>query len=300
MSTNSRFPIDLAHFCSRVATRPRSRTPRFPDSNPDCHRTHAEPRSPRPHPAAHGWAAGVFFRNANLRGVWAETRRADAAAAAPGAGGDARDLRAARVPLAVPAGAARADAVRDRLPHHRDRLCGQLPAAGAGRRGASDPTCWPGARGCSAPAAFATIILERLLDLLIVLLLFALFVLTAGPGVARQPTRPNSRGSSSAAPPRSSRRWPASAFFFVLAGHPERLGAPGRCGSRRILPARLVAARGRLRRDLHAGARRHAAARPPAGVAGAVVSALAVDRGRDLADVAGLSYYVSAIRLRSW
>src|SRR6476620_1615091 len=35
----------------------------------------------------------------------------------------------------------------------------------------------------SAPAAFATVILERLLDLLVVLLLFGVFVLTVGPGV---------------------------------------------------------------------------------------------------------------------
>ena len=50
------------------------------------------------------------------------------------------------------------------------------------------PICWPAARGLSATAAFATIILERLLDLLAVLMLFAGFVLFGAAGVVADPS----------------------------------------------------------------------------------------------------------------
>ena len=92
--------------------------------------------------------------------------------------------------------------------------------------------------GLPGTAAFATIILERLLDLVTVLLLFAFFVLTADPA------------STSAAPAAMERvkvggliaaagGVAALAVAFAAAGHPERLG---RWALRieRVLPARLA------------------------------------------------------------
>ena len=92
--------------------------------------------------------------------------------------------------------------------------------------------------GLPGTAAFATIILERLLDLVTVLLLFAFFVLTADPA------------SMSAAPAAMERvklggliaaagGAAALAVAFVAAGHPERLG---RWALRveRVLPAKLA------------------------------------------------------------
>jgi glycosyltransferase 2 family protein len=92
--------------------------------------------------------------------------------------------------------------------------------------------------GLPGTAAFATIILERLLDLVTVLLLFAFFVLTADPA------------SMSAAPAAMERvklggliaaagGAAALALAFVAAGHPERLG---RWALRveRVLPAKLA------------------------------------------------------------
>ncbi len=92
--------------------------------------------------------------------------------------------------------------------------------------------------GLSGTAAFATIILERLLDLVTVLMLFAFFVLTADPA------------SMSAAPAAMERvkvggliaaaaGAAALVVAFVAAGHPERLG---RWALRieRVLPAKLA------------------------------------------------------------
>ena len=92
--------------------------------------------------------------------------------------------------------------------------------------------------GLPGTAAFATIILERLLDLVTVLLLFAYFVLTADPA------------STSAAPAAMERvkvggliaaagGVAALVLAFVAAGHPERLG---RWALRveRVLPAKLA------------------------------------------------------------
>jgi len=92
--------------------------------------------------------------------------------------------------------------------------------------------------GLPGTAAFATIILERLLDLITVLLLFAYFVFTADPA------------STSAAPAAMERvkvggliaaagGAAALALAFVAAGHPERLG---RWALRveRVLPAKLA------------------------------------------------------------
>jgi uncharacterized protein (TIRG00374 family) len=92
----------------------------------------------------------------------------------------------------------------------------------------------------NATAAFATIILERLLDLLTVLLLFAGFVLTAAPGVVTGDPVLFARvkvGGLIAAGTAIA----GVVVLFVLAGHPERIG---RLALRieRVLPARLAQA----------------------------------------------------------
>ncbi|HEX6464699.1 MAG TPA: lysylphosphatidylglycerol synthase transmembrane domain-containing protein [Vicinamibacterales bacterium] len=92
--------------------------------------------------------------------------------------------------------------------------------------------------GLPPTAAFATIILERLLDLVTVLLLFGAFVmlvdpqtLTADPALyARVKTGGVIAGAGSIA---------GLAIFFVLAGHPERLGAWA-LRIEAVLPARLA------------------------------------------------------------
>jgi uncharacterized membrane protein YbhN (UPF0104 family) len=89
-------------------------------------------------------------------------------------------------------------------------------------------------------AAFATIILERLLDLITVLFLFGVFVLAVDPAsLSGDPAlyaRVKTGGLLAAAASIA-----GLAIFFTLAGHPERLG---RFASRieRILPARLARA----------------------------------------------------------
>ncbi len=89
----------------------------------------------------------------------------------------------------------------------------------------------------SGPAAFATIILERLLDLLIVLLLCAFFVLTVGPGVVvgdpSELARVKLGGVTALAAALA-----GVAFFFVMAGHPDRLGGLA-LRLEAVLPARL-------------------------------------------------------------
>ncbi len=176
------------------------------------------------------------FRNANLDGVWAETRRADpvplglALVATLGT----YALRALRWQyLLAPLGKTRfSSAFKATVIGFAASFL--LPArAGEVIR----PYVLARRERLSAPAAFATVILERLLDLLVVLLLFAWFVLTAGPGgVAGDPAefaRVKLGGITAVAVAIA-----GVAFFFVMAGHPERLG---RLGLRldAVLPARL-------------------------------------------------------------
>ena len=90
----------------------------------------------------------------------------------------------------------------------------------------------------NATAAFATIILERLIDLIAVLMLFALFVVTRASDVVSgdpaQLARVKFGGLMAAAAAIS-----AAVVLFALAGHPERMG---RLALRieRVLPARLA------------------------------------------------------------
>ena len=87
-------------------------------------------------------------------------------------------------------------------------------------------------------AAFATIILERLLDLVTVLLLFGVFVILVDPAsLSGDPalyTRVKTGGLLAAAASVA-----GLAVFFVLAGHPERLGRWA-MKVERVLPARLA------------------------------------------------------------
>jgi hypothetical protein len=162
------------------------------------------------------------FRNANLQGVWAETRRADPVplALALVATLATYGLRAFRWQyLLAPLGKTRfSSAFRATVIGFAASFL--LPArAGEVIR----PYVLARRERLSAPAAFATIILERLLDLLVVLLLFALFVLTATPGsIAGDPSefaRIKLGGITALAIALG-----GVAFCFVMAGHPDRLG----------------------------------------------------------------------------
>ena len=90
----------------------------------------------------------------------------------------------------------------------------------------------------SPTAAFATIILERLLDLITVLLLFGVFVLLVDPAsLAADPvlySRVKLGGLVTAAAAVG-----GMGVFFVLAGHPERLAAWA-LRVERVLPAKLA------------------------------------------------------------
>src|SRR5262249_26029153 len=92
--------------------------------------------------------------------------------------------------------------------------------------------------GLPATPAFATIILERLLDLVTVLLLFGVFVLMVDPGsLSADPAtyaRVKTGGLLAAAGAVA-----GLLIFFVLAGRPERLGAWA-LRLERVLPARLA------------------------------------------------------------
>src|SRR5258708_486917 len=94
--------------------------------------------------------------------------------------------------------------------------------------------------GLPPTAAFATIILERLLDLVTVLLLFGVFVLLVDPAsLSGDPAmygRVKAGGLLAAAAAAS-----GLVVVFVLAGHPERLGAWA-LRIERVLPAKLARA----------------------------------------------------------
>ncbi len=180
---------------------------------------------------------GVFLRSVNVADVWAETRHANPwplllAVALTGVTFAIRALRWQY--LLAPIG-----------PTHfgtafRTTIIGfaasfLLPArAGEVIR----PYLLARREGLSATAAFATIILERFLDLITVLLLFAWFVLTAAPGVVSGDPALFARvklGGLVAAGVAAA----GLTLLFVLAGHPERMGRLA-LGIERVLPARLA------------------------------------------------------------
>lgn len=178
-----------------------------------------------------------FFRDANFADVWAETRRANPwqLAAAVVFTGVTYALRAWRWQwLLAPIGPTRfGNAFRTTVIGFAASFF--LPArAGEMIR----PYLLARRENLPPTAAFATIILERLLDLATVLLLFGLFVFTVPAGVL----------SGEASPLAHVKFWggvaagaavTCLALLFALAGHPERLGrAAGRI--ERVLPARVA------------------------------------------------------------
>lgn len=181
-----------------------------------------------------------FLRNADMGAVWAETRRARPGLllGALAATLSTYILRAFRWQyLLAPIGTAHfGNALRTTVIGFAATFL--LPArAGEVIR----PYLLARREGFPATAAFATIILERLLDLVTVLALFALFVLTLDPS------------SLSAVDPRSLARVKfgglvgaaaaagALVVAFVAAGHPERLGRWA-LKIERILPEKLARA----------------------------------------------------------
>jgi glycosyltransferase 2 family protein len=178
-----------------------------------------------------------FFRDADFAGVWAETRRADPwlLLAAVIVTGITYAFRAWRwQSLLAPIGETHfSTAFRTTIIGFSASFF--LPArAGEVIR----PYLLARREGLPPTAAFATIILERLLDLVVVLLLFGLFILTVSPGVlTSSPTEfahVKFWGSVAAGGAVAT-----LAVLFALAGHPERLGrAAGRI--ERVLPERIA------------------------------------------------------------
>lgn len=178
-----------------------------------------------------------FLRDADPAAMWAETRRADPwlLVAALGFTAMTYVLRAWRwQSLLAPIGPTRFS-VALRTTIIGFAASGILPArAGEVLR----PYLLARQEGLPATAAFATIILERLLDMATVLLLFAVFVFTVPPGAlatsAEQWSDVKFWGAVSAA---------ASVVglmvLFALAGHPERLGR-ATLRIERVLPQALA------------------------------------------------------------
>ena len=180
-----------------------------------------------------------FFRNADMSGVWAETRRArpDLLALAVVVTGATYVLRSLRWQyLLAPIGRTHfGNAFRATVIGFAASFL--LPArAGEVIR----PYLLARRERLSATAAFATIILERLLDLVTVLLLFGVFVATMDAGavsgdpaaLARVKVGGQLAGMAALA---------GLALFFTLARHPERIGRWA-LSVERVLPVRLARA----------------------------------------------------------
>jgi hypothetical protein len=180
---------------------------------------------------------GFFFRNADMGAVWAETRRADAlllfgALIATLATYLLRALRWQY--LLAPIGHTHfSTAFRATVIGFAASFL--LPArAGEVIR----PYLLARREGLPTTAAFATVILERLLDLITVLLLFASFVFTSASGVVSgdpaQLARVKFGGGLAALAALA-----ALGVLFALAGHPERMGRAA-LRIERVLPAKLA------------------------------------------------------------
>jgi glycosyltransferase 2 family protein len=178
-----------------------------------------------------------FLRNADLAGVWTEVRRADAGlvALATALTLATYGLRAWRWQhLLRPIGVVRFG------PALRATVIGFAASALLPARAGEiiRPYLLARREGLSVSASFATIVLERLLDLVTVLVLFAVFVLTVEPGtLSGDPAmlaRVKAGGVTAAAAAVG-----ALVVAFVAAGHPERLGRLA-LGIERVLPGRLA------------------------------------------------------------
>lgn len=163
-----------------------------------------------------------FLRDADMREVWAETRRADpwALVLAVGATAITYVVRALRWQyLLAPIGHVRfVTAFRTTVIGFAANTL--LPArAGEVIR----PYLLARREGLSATAVFATVILERLLDLVTVLLLFGAFVLFGAAGVVAEDPAELTRVKLGGAVAGGGALL-VSAVLFALAGHPDRLG----------------------------------------------------------------------------
>jgi uncharacterized protein (TIRG00374 family) len=179
----------------------------------------------------------LFLRQANLGEVWLEIRRADPAGlfGALAMTGVTYFLRSWRWRVMLrPIGRARLwTAFRTTVIGFAANAL--LPArAGEVLR----PFLLARREGLSATATFATIVLERLLDLVTVLLFFGLFVLVADPRTtAADPVLFGSVKVGGMVTTAGSVL--GLVVVFLLAGHPERLGNAAR-RVERVLPARLA------------------------------------------------------------
>jgi glycosyltransferase 2 family protein len=180
-----------------------------------------------------------FLRNADMAGVWEETRHADGGLLVLAIGTTLLTyaLRAYRWQyLLAPIGPTRFAIAFETTVIGFAALF-LLPArAGEVLR----PYLLARREKLPATAAFATIIVERALDLVTVLLLFGIFVLFGAPQtLAGDPAlfaRVKAGGAVAGAGALT-----GLAVFFALAGHPERLGRAA-LRIERVLPARLAQA----------------------------------------------------------
>jgi glycosyltransferase 2 family protein len=178
----------------------------------------------------------LFLRGADPAAVWAETRAADPwlLVAALCATALTYVLRAWRwQSLLAPIGHARFSVAL------KTTIIGFAASAVLPARAGEvlRPYLLARRESMSATAAFATIILERLLDLATVLLLFAVFIFTVQPGVIAEGghwAEVQFWGVVSAGVAVA-----GLAVLFALAGHPERLGRAA-LRVERVLPARLA------------------------------------------------------------
>ena len=197
-----------------------------------------------------GILLALFLRNANLREVWAEVTRArmDLVLLAVALTALTYVFRAVRWQyLLSPIGRV---SLGNAL---RMTVIGFAASAVLPARAGELLRPWLLARkeGLSATAAFATIILERVLDTVMVLLLFGLFLLLAEPDFARGDPVAFSRlkiGGALAALVSLG----ALAVMFFLAGHPGTLNSL-QAGFERVLPPRLAAAGTRFLRTFANG-----------------------------------------------
>jgi glycosyltransferase 2 family protein len=192
----------------------------------------------------------LFLRNANLRDVWAEVTRArvDLVLLALGITGLTYVFRAVRWQyLLAPIGRV---GLGNAL---RTTVIGFAASAVLPARAGEVLRPWLLARkeGLSATAAFATIILERVLDTVMVLLLFGLFLLLADRDLAHGDPLAFSRlklGGVLAAVMSVA----ALAGMFFLAGHPGTLKSL-QAVLQRVLPARFAEAGTRFLRTFANG-----------------------------------------------
>ena len=192
----------------------------------------------------------LFLRNADLRDVWAEVKRAriDLVILSVGITGLTYVLRAVRWQyLLLPIGhVGFGNALRT-------TVIGFAASAVLPARAGEVLRPWLLARkeGLSATAAFATIILERVLDTVMVLLLFGLFLLLAEPDFARGDPVAFSRLKLGGALTALVSVTVLAGMFF-LAGHPRVLD-PIQAAFERVLPGRLAAAGTRFLRTFANG-----------------------------------------------